>query len=358
MGPDRELEMKRAAEAAEKAYQPRRGTALETDLDRRALAESLVLQGRRDVAVEILKERLEDTEEEHPTVRWALAQLYTQMFLEENKETFIKLREATEAAKKGEADPDAKLPEIDWKRLQEAAKLDENNASLGQTIAIQFRTWYQYPIPADLRAFLARQIKENKATTAARSALADLYLLKGRVAEARKEWEAIIALDPNFVEALNNLAVFLCRETPPQIERAMEYASRAASIQPNNPEVCDTFGEVLLAAGQYPDAISMLERAIRVDPMRLNTRRRLAECYVKLGDSVMAVEQENRIKQIEAQIKLAREQAEELAKQEANNKAKQAAKKDSPLRSEPTEPPPPNHPRRRIRPTRRRNNSS
>jgi tetratricopeptide (TPR) repeat protein len=320
LGPAYAQEMKRAAEAAEQAYQPRRGTALETDIDRRALADSLILQDRRDVAIEILEERISDTEEEHTSVRHALAEIFVQMFFETNQETFAILREVAEGKRNDK--PDAKIPKIDWKRLEEAAKLDPLNPYVGQIIAVQVRMWHQFDFSPELRTVLANQIRENKATAAARNELAILYLIKGRIQDAKREWAKILEIDPNFVDALNNLAVFLCREEPPQLEKAIEYAMRAASIQPNNLEVCDTVGDVLLRAGSYTDAIANLEKVIRADPFRIDSRRRLAECYEKMGMSEMAQEQNNRIDRIQEQKRIASEKEEEKARAEAKEKAR------------------------------------
>jgi tetratricopeptide (TPR) repeat protein len=325
MGESHELEMLRAAKAAEEAYQTKRGTSVESDMDRLALAEALIIQDRRDVAIEVLKERLDDEQEEHPRVRHGLASIYLEMFNEVNLEVLKKIRRrvgepqnplAAQSEPKGSdtgkeatsPDQSEQSNEIDWTFLQEAAMLDEENPMVGQAIAYQLR-WHTQKPPTDLMSVLADQLASDIAPTEARLAIADVYLLNNRIAEARQQWEFILAKDPNSVKALNNLSLFLARETPPQLTRALELIERAIGIEPMNPEICDTYGEILMAAGQYVDAVAQLEKAIRMDAMRINSRKRLAECYVRLGMTEMAFEQQNKIRVLDEELKNAQDAA-------------------------------------------------
>jgi Tfp pilus assembly protein PilF len=64
-----------------------------------------------------------------------------------------------------------------------------------------------------------------------------------------------------------------------------------------------------MAAGQYVDAVAQLEKAIRMDAMRINSRKRLAECYVRLGMTEMAFEQQNKIRVLDEELKNAQDAA-------------------------------------------------
>jgi Tfp pilus assembly protein PilF len=303
LGPKHQTEMFRAAAAAEAAFQMKRGTAAETDFDRLCLAEVLIIQDRLDAAIEVLKERLDDPSDDHKRIRLGLAGLYVDAFIKANEETFkkIPLRTTSSGAKSADANaPMTRIPSVEWDFLQQAAKLDNDNPTIGEVIAIYFRK-YDILLPTDLKEVLTYQLNSDIASTIARQALADLYVLNNNIPRARSEWEKILRIDPNFIEALNNLAIFLSRESPPQIERALEYSTRAYRLQPNNAEIADTHGEVLMVAQQYVDAIALLERAIRLDPTRINSRKRLMECYLRLGMNEMAIEQDGRIRDMEAQ---------------------------------------------------------
>ncbi len=329
LGPKHETEMLRAAAAAEAAFQMKRGTAAETDFDRLCLAEVLIVQDRLDAAIEVLKERLDDPSDDHKRIRLGLAGLYIDAFIKANVETLkkIPLRVASGSSSKGtdDSEPIGRIPTIDWDFLQQAAKLDNDNPTIGEVIAIYFRK-YNVPLPTDLKEVLTYQLNSDIASNVARQALADLYVLNNNIPKARSEWEKILSKDPYFIEALNNLAIFLSRESPPQIERALEYSTRAYQSQPNNAEIADTHGEVLMVAQQYVDAIALLERAIRIDPTRINSRKRLMECYLRLGMNEMAIEQDSRIREMESQLEAARLLEEENRKKAILKEKEEGAK--------------------------------
>jgi Tfp pilus assembly protein PilF len=133
--------------------------------------------------------------------------------------------------------------------------------------------------------------------------IAELYLIKGRTDDAKKQWEYILEKDPHVIPALNNLSVVLSRENPPQLGRAIELIERAYRMQPMNAEMCDTYGEVMMNAGRPIDAIAKLEESIRLDPKRIATRKRLAACYREIGMNDMASEQESLIQSLNDQPK-------------------------------------------------------
>jgi tetratricopeptide (TPR) repeat protein len=327
LGPKHELEMRRAASAAEAAFQMKRGTAAETDFDRLCLAEVLILQDRLDAAIEVLEERIEDTSSDHKRVRLGLASLYIDLFIKDNDEAFQKAPARTTALNRpnDSKGPIERLPEIDWTSLQKAAKLDRDNPSVGEVIAVYMRK-FNVPFPSDLKEVLASQVNSDLASPLTRQALADMYMLNNNVVKARSEWEKILAIDPDFIEALNNLAIFLSRETPPQIDRAIELSSRAYQLQPNSAEIADTYGEVLMAAQKYVDAVALLERAIRLDPTRINSRKRLMECYLRLGMNEMAIEQGSRIREMETELEETKRLEAEAKKKASEQKKKEEEK--------------------------------
>ena len=64
----------------------------------------------------------------------------------------------------------------------------------------------------------------------------------------------------------------------------------------------DTKGEILEALGDYQGAIISYEDAIRILPTKLNTRRKLAAAYRKIGMAEMAEQQLKRVEEISAEI--------------------------------------------------------
>ncbi len=116
---------------------------------------------------------------------------------------------------------------------------------LATEIAIRWRQSFQPP--ADLLKVLIDQLEHNLANTPTRLAVAEMHLLHGQMYKAKSEWEMILSESPDVIPALNNLAVVLSRETPPQIDRALELIERADRIKPGDPEIGDSVGEILMA---------------------------------------------------------------------------------------------------------------
>jgi tetratricopeptide (TPR) repeat protein len=90
----------------------------------------------------------------------------------------------------------------------------------------------------------------------------------GRLEEAKKHYEAALAIDPNHGVALNNLAYLLAKDLKKPIE-ALPYAERAVRVNPNSVDVLDTLGFVLAENGRTGEAVTRLLQALDLD--RFNT---------------------------------------------------------------------------------------
>ena len=92
---------------------------------------------------------------------------------------------------------------------------------------------------------------------------------------------------------LNNLAVLLMEQSPPELDRASELIATALQIAPNEPRLLDTRGQVLAARGEFGDAIAAFESALTQMPQtqaklaaRINGR--IAAAYDALGMDSLA----------------------------------------------------------------------
>jgi len=88
-------------------------------------------------------------------------------------------------------------------------------------------------------------------------------------AAAQASYERVIAIDPGFVPALNNLAC-LYADRPDRLEDALGLARRARALMPQEPRVADTLGWVLYRNRQYVWAQSLLKEssdALPSDPL-------------------------------------------------------------------------------------------
>jgi tetratricopeptide (TPR) repeat protein len=79
---------------------------------------------------------------------------------------------------------------------------------------------------------------------------------------ARQAYETILAINPQHVPALNNLA-YLCSEHLGDPKRAYELGSRAHDLLPNDPNTADTFGWVLYRNGEYARALGLIQESVR-----------------------------------------------------------------------------------------------
>lgn len=74
---------------------------------------------------------------------------------------------------------------------------------------------------------------------------------------ARDAYEKLLARNPNYTPALNNLA-YLYSENQVNLDRAYELAQRARSLLPADPATADTLGWILYHRAQYASALSLL----------------------------------------------------------------------------------------------------
>ena len=80
---------------------------------------------------------------------------------------------------------------------------------------------------------------------------------------AIEAYEVAYRQEPDNIVALNNLA-WLYQDSDPQ--RAVELATRAAELYPENADVLDTYGWILLKQNDRDHAVQVLERALELAP--------------------------------------------------------------------------------------------
>ena len=70
--------------------------------------------------------------------------------------------------------------------------------------------------------------------------------------------------------------------------KAVEYAKTALEMQPQNPDILDTYGWALLHAGRANEALDALQAAFARNPEIYNVHYHLAQAYVALGRTAEA----------------------------------------------------------------------
>ena len=107
-------------------------------------------------------------------------------------------------------------------------------------------------------AHLEGWLRQRPGDDVARRALAEGYLLMDDLQAARATYEDLRSRHPKDVGILNNLANVLARLRQPQ---ALERAREAHALAPNDANVIDTLGWVLVQEGQLQQALSYLRDA-------------------------------------------------------------------------------------------------
>jgi Flp pilus assembly protein TadD len=113
--------------------------------------------------------------------------------------------------------------------------------------------------------------------------LALLYNRSGRDEEARKAYEDVIKLQPDNVEALNNLA-YLKAEQGIDLDQALAYAQRAQQKRPNDPNVVDTLALIYIHKNLTDDSVRMLRDLITKTPNNPTFHLHMALALYQKGD--------------------------------------------------------------------------
>jgi len=167
-------------------------------------------------------------------------------------------RSAPSSAKLRFADVPATQPEVDQaeKALLKAIELNPNLQPAYHLMAQLYVASNKHQQALDrLNSLVA---KTNDVT-----ALMQIGMIHDELknfSAAREAYEKVIAVDPNFTPALNNLA-YLYSEPLRQPDRAYALAEKARQLLPNDPSVADTLGWIHFQRAEYDWALAMIQES-------------------------------------------------------------------------------------------------
>jgi tetratricopeptide (TPR) repeat protein len=167
-------------------------------------------------------------------------------------------RRAPSPARLRFADVPATQPEVDQaeKALLKALELDPNLRPACLLLAQLYVASNKHQQALDRLNNLVA--KTNDVTALMQIGIIDAELKN--YSAASDAYEKIIAANPNFAPALNNLA-YLYSEPLRQPGKAYALAEKARRLLPNDPAVADTLGWILFQRGDYARALAMIEEA-------------------------------------------------------------------------------------------------
>ncbi|MCB1704566.1 MAG: PEP-CTERM system TPR-repeat protein PrsT [Halioglobus sp.] len=129
-------------------------------------------------------------------------------------------------------------------------------------------------------------VSDHPSDTRARMALADLLMYLEQDALALQEYREVLKLEPKNTAALNNLAWHL-RETQPR--EALEFARRAVTTNPGQPQTLDTLALIESDAGNQQEALRHIKRAVTEAPDNPTLRYHHAMIEARAGNTTAAV---------------------------------------------------------------------
>ena len=129
-------------------------------------------------------------------------------------------------------------------------------------------------------AILSSWLDKFPGDTQARFQLANVLSQGDDRAKAIGMYEQVIAAEPDHALALNNLAWMLRSDDR---AKALEYANRAAELQPRSGQILDTVGVLLSDGGEWESAFETLVRASKAAPQNNQIKLHLSRAYLQIG---------------------------------------------------------------------------
>ena len=133
---------------------------------------------------------------------------------------------------------------------------------------------------ADADTFAKKWLNDHPKDVAFRFYLAEQALGEKNLRSAVALYQSVIALQPDNVVALNNLAWAAGQLSDP---KAIGYAERAVRLAPDSPAALDTLGSLLVSKGDANKGLEYLTRAAALAPARYDIRLNYARALVKAG---------------------------------------------------------------------------
>lgn len=146
-------------------------------------------------------------------------------------------------------------------------------------------------VPKALEA-LERWLKHSPDDARVRLLLASQYQAGGQNEQAIEQYELVREAQPGNVVAWNNLAWLYLEQGD---SRALQYAERAYGLEPQRPEVLDTFGWILLQQGQARAGLEKLRAAASKAPHLPSIQYHVAVALERIGDAAGARNELQRI---------------------------------------------------------------
>jgi putative PEP-CTERM system TPR-repeat lipoprotein len=133
--------------------------------------------------------------------------------------------------------------------------------------------------------FLLDWLKATPNDVEARSYLARVYLDAGSHKDAITQYKLLLQRNPKDTVTLNSLAWALQDEAPAE---AIQYAQQAVDLQPEDAAAVDTLGWLLTKNNQLQRGLTLLQKALTLDPDTPEIRFHFATALLNANDTARA----------------------------------------------------------------------
>ncbi len=114
------------------------------------------------------------------------------------------------------------------------------------------------------------------------------YQKLGNIANAIKEYEAVLMLDPNNAEAHNNLGVIYREQN--ELDKAAEHYQFVVSLNPGMEEAHNNLGVIYYIKGNFREAGAEYRKALELNPGNLKSLINIGLIYKSQGQTKKAIE--------------------------------------------------------------------
>ena len=134
-------------------------------------------------------------------------------------------------------------------------------------------------------SFGQQWLKRRPGDTYFQLTVADEARVSNKFGVAEQHYRQLLMLHPNYLPALNNLAMTLILGKKPG---AIALAEQASRLAPDSPEVLDTLAQALASENRLRDAVETQKRALAIAPKLADLRLTYAGLLIKSGDKQQA----------------------------------------------------------------------
>ncbi len=145
-----------------------------------------------------------------------------------------------------------------------------------------------------LRQVLEDALADGRAPAVCHLLLGTMLGRSDQLDKAVQHLRAALQVFPDNPVVLNNLAWYLTRTDPPQLDEALKLIEIAVLKAPRLLEVRETRGQILAQLGRYEQALPDLEAALRMRTVDAALHETLAQVYEQLGNTEMAARHQQR----------------------------------------------------------------